>query len=373
MPEIRRRAGRKRRRKDGLLRFARDIKSQSGEDGIIAAIFSALDEAEGTTQTRWCVDVGAWDGMHLSNTYALLVANDESRRWRGVLIEADSTRFGQLEAVHAPLGNVCVHALVSCVADHDQSLSQIVRRAAPPDMNPADMDLISIDVDGPDYWLFKDVLESYWRPRVVVVEFNPTIPHDIVFVQDRDDSIRHGSSLAALDELAAANDYKLAETTTFNAFFVRRDCYDVLCKRGFCHPDDDLEQLHDFSMGTSLYQLYDGTLKLAGCKKLLWHKLALDENKIQHLAKHDRVYPYAPPNPPEIHRPSLNGSSSDRDGGAKKATSSKQRARKRKHKGHPQQKQRRVGERFVDLALLTAACSILAALALSRRRRGLRG
>lgn len=368
MPEIRQRPQRKRRRKDGLLRFARDVKSQSGEDGVIAGIFEALDKANVPKSSpkahRWCLDVGAWDGVHLSNTYALLVG-DKRQRWRGVLIEADSDRYAQLAELHGPLGNVAVHALVSCVAGHKDSLSEIVKRVAPPEMTPADLDLVSIDVDGPDYWLMANVLEAAWRPLVFCCEFNPTIPHDVIFVQDRNDAIRQGSSLAALAEMASRHGYKLAETTTFNAFFVRQDCYEVLCRRGLCHPDDDIDELHDFSMGTQLYQLYDGTLKLAGCRKLLWHERALEEAKIQHLAKHDRVYPYSPPNPPNS---LANGDSQKPCLSSKRRMCRRRHPRKaRKHK-HSLRTRGKLTAAAATLVAATCAVSFILVMRTSRRR-----
>ena len=70
--EIRSAPTRSLRRRDGLIQFARDETSQNGEDGVIAAIFACLDKRQ-RPKTRWCVDVGAWDGRHLSNTYSLLV------------------------------------------------------------------------------------------------------------------------------------------------------------------------------------------------------------------------------------------------------------------------------------------------------------
>ena len=57
-----------RRRKDGLIRFAKDNTSQGGEDGILRAIFDCIGDGP-----RTVVDVGAWDGVHLSNTHSLLV------------------------------------------------------------------------------------------------------------------------------------------------------------------------------------------------------------------------------------------------------------------------------------------------------------
>ena len=48
-----------RRRKDGLVRFAKDTTSQGGEDGILEAIFEQMGDGP-----RTVVDVGAWDGLH---------------------------------------------------------------------------------------------------------------------------------------------------------------------------------------------------------------------------------------------------------------------------------------------------------------------
>ena len=57
-------------------------------------------------------------------------------------------------------------------------------------------------------------------------------------------------------------------------------------------------------MGTALYQLYDGTLKLHGCKRLLWHRLPIDEAAIQVLDERRR-FPFAPENaqPKQTRRP----------------------------------------------------------------------
>ena len=52
--------------------------------------------------------------------------------------------------------------------------------------------------------------------------------------------------------------------------------------------------LHETTMGTQLYQLYDGTLKVHGTKKLLWHRKPIDERKIQVLGEAERLFPFAP-------------------------------------------------------------------------------
>ena len=325
-PNPRRRTPRTLRRRDGLIAHAANITSQNGEDGIIARIFDLLPHED----RRVCVDVGAWDGTHLSNTYSLLVENsdggdgervnvsdEKTTKWSGVLIEADRQRFEQLKALHERLGNVCVCANVSCQPDSSMSLTAILRRDAP--HLQENFDFLCIDVDGIDYWILHDVLNSdtdataqsdkgcgnavsvqgnnekqrrCYRPKVICIEFNPTMPMDLIYIQPRNDSIRHGSSLSAMVELANASDYVLVETTLFNAFFVERIIYEKYLKQHI--PDTSIEALHEITMGTSLYQLYDGTIKLWGCKRMLWHRLPIDEDMMQMLPMQDRQFPFAP-------------------------------------------------------------------------------
>ena len=291
---IRRRKVPSRRRRDGLIRFARDNTSQNGEDGVLSRLFELLPPSSpngSSVAKRYCVDVGAWDGVHLSNTYSLLVDKEAAAtNFQGVLIEADSERFEQLQALHRPLENICVNVAVSCIEGSTHSLSSILRTHAP--NLPKDFDFLCIDVDGTDYWLMVDVLDAAYKPYVICVEFNPTMPDDIIYIQPRDDGVRHGSSTAALVELAEEKGYVLVETTLFNAFFVRTELYDLYLKEEV--PDTTIEALHETTMGTTLYQLYDGTIKLSGCKKMLWHRIPIKEEDMQILPKDKRSFPFAP-------------------------------------------------------------------------------
>lgn len=106
--------------------------------------------------------------------------------------------------------------------------------------------------------------------------------------------MRHGCSLAALVELAEENDYVLVETTLYNAFFVPKELYTLHFLKYV--PDNSIEALHETTMGTELFQLYDGTLKLWGCKKLLWHRIAMDETRMQMISSSQRNFPFAPNN-----------------------------------------------------------------------------
>lgn len=128
--------------------------SQSGEEGILARIMQILDVDSGL-----CCEFGAWDGIHLSNTRALIEAG-----WRGLMIEADSERFKQLVATY-PASSNCICACER-VGTGDQSLASIAARAGITDR----FDLLSIDIDGLDFEIFASLGEFAQRPLVVIVE-----------------------------------------------------------------------------------------------------------------------------------------------------------------------------------------------------------
>lgn len=62
-------------------------------------------------------------------------------------------------------------------------------------------------------------------------------------------------------------------------------------------PELMIDHLHQPSMTTDLWQLYDGNLCIAGCKKMLWHKVPMDVAKMQVLPAEKRgQFPFAPKN-----------------------------------------------------------------------------
>ena len=71
-----------------LNKYGNNVYSQNGEDGILAYI---LDCLKIENECSWCVEFGAWDGKHLSNTFNLV-----TKGWNSVYIEGDSQRFNDL-------------------------------------------------------------------------------------------------------------------------------------------------------------------------------------------------------------------------------------------------------------------------------------
>lgn len=254
-----------------LLSYGRDITSEHGEDGVIERILEIIGEG-----SHWCVELGALNGVHGSNVWHLI----KEKGWSGVPIEADRTYFEKLEREYA--GSKGVHALNAFVSfEGGQSLDRLLAHTP----IPQTFDLFSLDVDGAEYHLW-DSMNTY-RPRLMVVEFNPSIPNDIAFVQPRDMGVFQGSSLRAFVELGKRKGYELIAANETNAFFVLKEFFSK-----FNIADNSIEALHtDTRFETKLFQLYDGTLKIAGKKELIWHKLPIDEEKLQVLPSRARRYP----------------------------------------------------------------------------------
>jgi hypothetical protein len=254
-----------------LLDFARNTYSQTGEDGIIEKILQTLPKKD-----RWCVEFGAWDGMFLSNTRNLI----ENAGYSAVLIEGSKTKFSELQKNYSSKKNVIT--VNASVGFHENDSLDVILADLPV---PCDLDLLSIDVDGNDYHIWKAT--SKYRPKTICIEFNPTIPTEVSFVQRADSSVNQGASLLSLVELGREKGYELVSVLPCNAFFVDSKYYPLFEIR-----DNRPETLRkDLSAITYLFSGYDGTICLRGKKHLPWHGLPLRESAIQHLPKLLRKYP----------------------------------------------------------------------------------
>jgi len=174
----------------------RNVTSQAGEDGVIAQIFRNI----GVTNA-FCVEFGAGDGVTLSNTYALRQAG-----WASLLLDGDPRGASDV-----------VKAWITA-----ENINELFREHKVPEQ----IDLLSIDIDGNDLWVWQAI---ECRSRVTVVEFNAfhaphqslTIPYDPEHVWDGTNY--HGASLLALERLALIKKQQLVWQNGLNAFFVDYD------------------------------------------------------------------------------------------------------------------------------------------------------
>jgi len=254
-----------------LLEHRRNAYSQSGEDGITETILETLPHND-----KWCVEFGAWDGLYLTNTRNLI----ESKGYSAILIESDKNKFQSLQRNYSHRENVITVNKFVGFTEGDN-----LDRILAPTAIPSDFDVLSIDIDGNDYHVWKVI--SKYRPKVVVIEFNPTIPSHIRFVQAADPSINQGASLLSLVELGKEKSYELVSVLPFNAFFVRQEYYPA-----FKIESNAPEVLRtNLDAITYLFSGYDGKIFLHGSRMLPWHGIRLSESRVQHLPRFLRKYP----------------------------------------------------------------------------------
>jgi hypothetical protein len=253
-----------------LIKHGHKIYSQGDEDGIIAEIFRRI----GTSTDKTFVEVGVGDGTQC-NTAALLVQG-----WKGAWVEGNEKRFNDAVAIYKDSfiasGQL---AVLGCCAD----MANINELVCARDFKP--IDLLSIDIDGNDFWVWKAL--DRVKPRVVVIEYNAlfpppaamVIPYNPQWVWDGTNYM--GASLQALVNLGNAKGYRIVGCgySGANAFFVREDlCGDLF--KGPATAEEHYEPLryyaalaighvanpasHDFvSADGSTYNLCVDQLKVA--------------------------------------------------------------------------------------------------------------
>jgi hypothetical protein len=197
--------------------------SQNEEDGITLALLDRIG-----SPTRRFVEIGA--GVNGGNSGFLA----KECGWTGAMFEIDADRARTLQRRFAP-GVTAVAARVTRENINDLLLESGVI---------GDIDLLSIDIDGSDYWVWEGL--SACHPRLVIVEYNPhfgltrsvVVPYDARFDRHEFKVPRrayYGASLPALVRLGARKGYRLvlAEPRGVNAYFVRDDLGADLKTLGF--------------------------------------------------------------------------------------------------------------------------------------------
>lgn len=191
------------------------VYSQSDEDGILLAIFSAI----GFTDRR-LVDLGC--GTPLGSNTANLLCN-----WgfTGLLADGDEASTKESQGFYQSSRDTCLYPpIVKNAWITRESVNGLIGDAG----ITGDIDLLSIDLDGIDWWVW-DAIEVV-RPRVLVVEVQDIWgPDEAVTVPYRPDFVREdgynycGASLAAWVKLGRRKGYRLVAGSRYgqNAFFVQ--------------------------------------------------------------------------------------------------------------------------------------------------------
>ena len=223
-----------------------NIFSQNGEDGVIATIFREIG-----TKSKTCVEFGGWDLRDASNVYPLWTTG-----WKTLLIEGNATRYGKLVADYAAYpGSADLHVSIAnkyVDADGPNSLDNILSEFK----FPVDLDLVIIDVDGLEFHIWQGC--KRFQPRVVIVEYNCTMPPHIEIVGAATEKNNIGCSALALARLGKEKGYSLVACIGWNAFFVRSEYASLFTDA------DNLDALFDPTYVRYAMQSYSGEIFFSG-------------------------------------------------------------------------------------------------------------
>ncbi len=204
-----------------LNRHEMQVFSQNGEDGILLYIFSKI----GTTDRRF-IEFGVSDGTECNSANLSI-----NFGWQGLMMDGSERNVAVAKQYYRErlverAGDVQIaQAFVTA-----ENVNDLFRQHG----FKGEIDLLSIDIDGNDYWVWKAV--EAVNPRVVVIEYNGvfgsehsvTLKYDPAFDRFRagHDSLCFGASLAALTKLGHEKGYVLigCDSSGVNAFYVREDC-----------------------------------------------------------------------------------------------------------------------------------------------------
>jgi len=177
--------------------------TQLGQYGIIKSIFEKID-----TTNKYYVEFGAKNGTTLSNTADLRIHD----KWVGLLLEGKGQNNPSIN-LH---GNTWVTK---------DNINEIFKKHEVPTV----FDLLSIDIDSNDYWVWKALK---YEPRVVLIETNPGISNEYpVTIQENHQQVSQGyfgANLHAFYDLAKSKGYELVTTLRWDAFFVKREEFSKL-------------------------------------------------------------------------------------------------------------------------------------------------
>lgn len=192
--------------------------SQHREDGIIDYLLDEINH-----------DIGSFVEFGFAPQQCNCLNLAMNRGFSGLFMDGSSDQCQKAHEAYAWLGldNIQIR---NVFIDRDK-VDDLIREAG----IEGEIDVLSIDVDGNDYW-FWETIESV-DPRIVVIEYNATFgaeltvstPYDAKFVryEKHDSGFYHGCSLAAIEYLGKLKGYRLVavDETGVNAFLVK----DELC------------------------------------------------------------------------------------------------------------------------------------------------
>ena len=146
------------------------VYSQNDEDGIIEEIFNRI----GTTNKIF-VEFGVSNCLECNSHYLL------HKGWRGLWIEGSRKHFDEMFARFFPVIRIgqlgCINAFIT-----KNNINDLIQSAK----ISGEIDLLSIDIDGNDYYVWEAI--NVVRPRAVVIEYNAKFPPPVEWIMEYEES-----------------------------------------------------------------------------------------------------------------------------------------------------------------------------------------
>lgn len=199
--------------------------SQSGEEAYLDFILKNIP-----SRNKHIVELGAWDGYHLSNTRYFI-----EQGYSALLIDGDNHSNEEVVQVFIDKENI-----ISTLVDHE---------------TPVYFDLLSIDLDGNDIYILEQIL-SLFVPSVIIAEFNPIhLPHESKTITYNPDHVwgnddYYGFSFLAGKRLADKSGYTIIhQNDNLNIYMVENKLLAKsigvpLCELGNHTPVVTYESVH---------------------------------------------------------------------------------------------------------------------------------
>lgn len=199
------------------------VYSQWGEDGIIDWVINKFPEIP-----KSFLEIGT-ENYKESNTRFLLV----NKNWDGFLIEADKVAVKDIKSQRV----FWKHNLkIENKFITKDNINTIIKK-----INiPKKIGLLSLDVDGVDYWILNNL--SVLEPSIIVCEYNSlfgqkksvTVPYKKNFIRSEEhySNLYYGASIKAFVELMKKKNYFLIGTNSAgnNAFFLKKNLFNKINK-----------------------------------------------------------------------------------------------------------------------------------------------
>lgn len=191
--------------------------SQFEEDGYLLFIFSIIGHGKKTF-----IEIGSNDGIN-SNCANLNIHFG----WSGLFFEGDATLIKRGKRFYSKYPTpyhpkpVFKRAYIT-----RENVNQLIKEGG----LEGDIDLLSIDIDGNDYWIWEAITQI--NPRIVIIEthvefgLNPiVVPYDPNYKYPGKHPVYHGASPVAMQKLAQKKGYRLivANELGFNHIYLRND------------------------------------------------------------------------------------------------------------------------------------------------------